>query len=475
MAATAASRARTARQSAPVRGRAFQALNHGGLAGPLCPEAALKALSAAWFGGTPEAQMANARKASEVGFVSNILKLKGELFDHGRRLEAASGSARDQKRLDAWLQDKRGAALVDGVARKAWKDWLQLDVFVLAWYEFSSAPGVLAPESCTYRNCAGSERLDWKHGYEKEDLDLIAEQFTDAKERTAFKLRYGATSGLVRVGDPQWNEKWPALAEEFFVARRDESGRGFGEPRLKALFTVLDTVRSLEIGESVLAHGGRHVLKQHKLGYEPTGSSTVSQTHAKKGDITAVRTAVEGKSGLQEMVENFDHKVEFATIDPKFFTEEKWRGVRQAIADWGGPLAQMFLAGTTDGREAPMMAELLLAEAHAERSRMAGALAPVLGQFAPVPVRFAWSDACFVDFRLRFETLLKGVQAGAVSLPTLHEALGLDTARERERMKAMHEEKGVWRPVFDAAHGDDPGGAGGAGGGGGRPVGAPDP
>lgn len=382
-----------------------------------------------------------ARDWSErIPLLNTIVETTASFWDYGFEVVPEKPG----KEWDAWW--KANGRKVCEFKDEVWNDWLRVDVAVMFWNtEEKWGPLTLRAEQCEYSDAFGKPKLKYRHGLTEKQI----------RELKADKKRFEGGKVELRNDDEEGFEVW----------KRQRKGEGFGKPKLHGLFQACATYDSLETGENLLGLLHRLVQRHHRLGYEITNGvyAGTSNQHWDEKRWKDIEKFFNNLFGVVETSGNHDHKIEFITAPTEYFKEDKWKGIIMRVLDWAGPIGwAMFREGMTTNM-------LRLAEPIAvkERSKLAWILMRVLEDgFEAPPCTVKWGNQCFADARIAAELIKFGMQSGAVSVPTYHEYVGLNTDRERERKQRDHKEKDIWKPTYDAAHG--PGDAAG------RPPGTPD-
>ena len=395
-------------------------------------------------------------------FVESTLGAKAAFFNHGFRLTA--DTPEDRAALKTWLDatpDKarvKNSVRVNKYVTDVWSQWLTLDNVVSFWREASGFAFTIGAERCKYSDALGLPKLKVCLGYKPQDLTGIG---LDAEERK----RYATAERTLNEGD----------GEFFHVTTRAELGAGFAWPRLHRIFAALAQSESMEASERTLAHAGRLVGRQHKIGYEVKAGQKAGLpvNHYKAARGTAIERAFQGKLGFFEFATNFDHNILWAgLVDPKQYDGRKWDTITRRLMHWAGPVGFMLLAQQVS----PYLLPMLMTEAGWERGQIATHLESVLPEAFPgcPPGKVRWSNRCFTDLRTAAELLKFLQQAGGLSLRTATEDSGYDRDEEIEHKKVEAKlDPSLTSPPFDPAHGNRPGKAGKDTGG--RPEGTPDP
>lgn len=320
---------------------------------------------------------------------------------------------------------------------EVWEDWMRVDTGVMFWNtEEDWGPLTLRAEQCEYSDAFGKPKLKFRHGLSEKQI----------RELKADKRRF--EGGKVELRN--------TAEEGFEVWKRQRKGEGFGKPRLHGLFDACATYDSLEKGENLLGLLHRLVQRHHRLGYEITNGvyAGTSNQHWDLKRWQDIEKFFKNLFGVVETSGNHDHKIEFITAPTEYYKEDKWKGIIRRMLDWAGPIGWAMFKDTLSSNMIAMAEPLAVLE----REKLRWILMRVLQEgFKAPPCKITWNSQCFRDARIAAELMKFGVSSGAVSIPTYHEYMGVDTDKERLRKKKDHEEKDIWRPVYDAAHGDPEG------------------
>jgi hypothetical protein len=216
----------------------------------------------------------------------------------------------------------------------------------------------------------------------------------------------------------------------------------------------------MEVGETMLAYAGRLVLRFHQLGFEvKSGSNAAKQAEYlwKKNRASAIEKFFKGRQGFAETTGQFDHKINYVWVDPKFYDPKKWDTIISRMLWWAGPLGFMMMAKSVS----PFLLGMLKAQAEQDRRVVGAHLEAVIndGFRIGVPVKLSWSNRCFYDGRLAWDMVKTLMQQGPLSLTTSLEEAEFDPAEESERKKSeaplSRDEELL--PKFDPNHGKRPG------------------
>lgn len=384
--------------------------------------------------------------------VREMTRARRAFLNYGCRLLPVDPAQKDA--VAEWSQSKDGLR-ASKVLRDAVTEWIQMDCVLAFWMEEARLPAtLLAPEAVVYSDMFGLERL-------KVCLKVDEKQMLAAGIPRDLVARY-------RRGEVLLSED----ADEYFsVLKNERVGHGLGRPRMESAFDVLSECESLEIGENLLASVARTVIRQHVMGHEiKSGPKAGSPVHFLKSNRSKeVKDFFMGRTGFLEFASNFDHEIKLHWIDPKMLSAEKWATIVDRLVWWGGPAALLYLARTIQ----PYLLTVLRAQCEEDRALLRPFINEVIQTYDPPgPVTVDWSNRCFTEPRVAAELMKFLVQQGPLSLRTALEDSGFDAEEERTRKaEELEDDPKLHLPIFDAAHGDNPG----TNDGGGRPPGTPDP
>jgi hypothetical protein len=419
--------------------------------------------------GEKNSAYAKARKIARTNYwLREFLKIKFNVMNYGLWIAPASddGQAPDPKdveKLAKWMSKKvplpefkgnatdtdigvpSGAEITNGeLVRKfikdAWREYLLLNSVIAFWRD-DLLPITLRHERCRYKDVFGTETLFYQHGLGLKEIALLPKEQQD---------RFKSKSEIAI----DWNEG------EYFKVLKDElTGDGLPWPDIQAIFRTIDTMESMEMGESTYAFSGRQHFRHHLVGHPiesgPMAGKPVHFWKTERGK--KIREIFENKKGfLGDYCGNFDHELKYWHEDINYFDEDKWKSPEHRLNMWGGPLAQMMIEKQTN----PFLSQLLRAEGDTLRGDMATFLESAINQgFGPKPeIKVGWSNLIFNDSRVLAEYLKFGVSCGAVSQQTWREECGFNDVRERQRKEqealAVKKDKTMFQPAYDPAHGD---------------------
>lgn len=384
--------------------------------------------------------------------IRTLIKLKTAFYDFGFKLlpENKDEADFDNETLDTWL--KQNAMAINQFRSAVWQDIISLDNTIIFWRDDSSIPAITLPaERCDYEDKLGYEKLTYRHGITSEQLKMIG--LEDPEMALRFK-----TSEIIVGYKYEGLKLVPVEGEYFMVAKKAPIGDGFAWPSLMSIADALGQCESMEIGESLLAFAMRQVVRMHKIGHEiKNGPHAGWDTHFwKKQRSDKIKAQLEGKVGYYEFTTNFDHIIEYPWPDIKKFDASKWESVKERFCWWGGPVGWMIFGRGVN----PYTMQMLRAEALKEREFIEPYLTRAFNEAfnPPVPLKIRWSNRCFFDSRIASEMLKFGVTQGLVSANTAVPELGFVPSEElehkKEEMDMEKETPGLFRPIFDAAHGD---------------------
>ena len=379
-------------------------------------------------------------------FVTEVVKLKTAFYNYGVRFVAPPGKA--AKLTDYLDKNPQLKADMNRYVREVWREWLMLRNVASFWREESQTfPVLLSPEDCKFTDALGIPKLTVNLGYKKEDAP--------AGTSKAMLDRYYSGKAI------ELDEKWD---EHFDVLTAQRRGKGFGYPDLYSVFRTLSQVESMEIGEQMLALAGRRILHRHKIGFEQRGQNPARYQQDfsvfKKKRADAILAFMNGRFGMMDTVQNFDHAIEVFLGDggPKNYEGKKWDTTIRRLMWWGGPLGFMMVANSMN----PFLLNMLKTSANEEREEVTRHLNLVLNAAfrLPVPIKVAFSNRCFIDSRLAWDMVATLMKQGPLSATTGLQSADFDPETEKENKTEEGQDPEVYLPVFNA------GGQGGEGGGG---------
>lgn len=394
-------------------------------------------------------------------FLKQGLKLKIGFANCGFEIKPAKGTAKgSSQKIRKWWAGLGTRAQKDiyELGLESWLDWYLLDVTIAFWRDnFQSARidkhqpvFTLPPEDCRYTDIFGVEVL-------KVLMNLGSDEKKDLSN--AMVERYGRRE--VTLDE--------AKGENFRVLKRARRGKGFGCPHIYTLIKTLKATDGLETMDVLWAHKCRTAMRQFLVGHEiKNGPWAGRASHFWTEKIgQAIQKFWEAKMGDVDWSTNFDVKVEFPFPSLDRFKKEKFEGVFQRMALWLGPVGAIFFGAKVDD----MQMKALRAELLEDRALMRFHLIDILTTVydPPVAIDIKWSEKIFIDSRLYLELLKQLLTAGPLSQRTALEALAEDAETQREykeeeaELAQSEKTKGQVLPMYDPAHGNEPGKAGPAG------------
>ncbi len=375
-------------------------------------------------------------------FVEQINQLKTAFYNYGLRILPVDKKA-GRDTLKSWMEDPDNRESLLRYIDNVWDEWHLLDSVISFWREEAqTTPFVLLGETCRYSDAMGMQKLRVNLGYKKDQL--VNTGLSDEEIR-----RY--TSPEIEL-----NEEYD---EYFRVLTRGIRGSGLSVPRLYRVFRTLSQAESMEVGETMLAYGGRLVLRFHQFGFEVKSSSNAAKQAEylwKKPRANAVETFFKGRQGFAETTGQFDHKISYIWVDPKLYDGKKWETIINRMLWWAGPLGFMMMAKSIS----PFLLGMLKTQAEKDRRRVGAHLETVINKGFEIgtPIKLSWSNRCFYDERLAWDMVKSLMQQGPLSLTTSLEEANFDPEQESERKKdeAKTSRDEELLPKFDPNHGQRP-------------------
>ena len=131
---------------------------------------------------------------------------------------------------------------------------------------------------------------------------------------------------------------------------------------------------------------------------------------------------------------NFDHEIDWESVDNKIFDKSKYEGAERWIMLWSFPIGQMLRA---DGNNSPYMMPLLKHQIHEERKIIAPFLEQTISMSLNLShkIKIMWKDDCFSLPADREASIRYGHKIGAISTATFLEHLGLSAQDELDKKK----------------------------------------
>ena len=394
-------------------------------------------------------------------FIRQIILLRFALYNYGFRL-----TGQDKKSSAAvkdWLAGKWYGIPIKKImaqfVRDAWMEWLIQDNAIAIWRKRAGGtrPLVYPVEHCSYSDDFGVERLSFAHGLAKTDINKLDKPGQlDTTERK--ELLSSKDINLEKTGNSATSKLF-----DFEVMKRARFGFGLAWPQLRTVFNTVGAWESLEMADWQLCDALRTVYEMHKIGHEiKNGPHAGSNAHfLKKVRAEAVRKLIGSSkntlASVKRLIVNFDHAIEYPRPEPKHFEASRYAGMLDRLVYWAMPLSQMLFAKSVN----PFLMPIFKAQATTERELVGAFIESVLVKTlgAPEQIKAEFSDDVFWDSRLLADVLKTGLVTGPLSQETWLNKSGFNAQRERELKDGendlpMHQ----LTPVFDAAHGNNPGG-----------------
>lgn len=345
--------------------------------------------------------------------------------------------SRDQVQVESTSTNRQE---VTKFIKAAWRNWNLFDNLAGFWRDGADYPLILPLERTTYANVLGIETLKYRHGLSQAQIALLTPE--DQGRFTKSEINIDAGAG-----------------EHFKVLTRQDEGSGYGVPRLFSVITLLAQEESQACGLHSLAFALRSVKRHHKIGHKiETGPHSGKPQHFwSKKRHAAIMKSFDRKTGFADFTSNFDHEIEFPWPDVANFDETLFKGSSARLMRWGGPVARMMMMETA----APMMTQLLRAEASEERDSLKEWLEAVINLAfkPPVPIGIKWSNMIFNTDRLHEELLKFSFDRGLASSETTRDLIGLDHESENEKKRIEADDpdaKKLYTPIWDDSHGSSP-------------------
>lgn len=333
-------------------------------------------------------------------------------------------------------------------------------------------PHTIQPFKCTYTSAGGYPKLKIALDWDKQDLpgSPLNYQSGQQERQLGFYAQNDAARKLKVSGERDKEEHWSVFSEGAF-------GFGFGRPSMAAIFRPLGQSASMEAGETQIGYLARSPIRQTQLGHEtrygPYAGTAANFVTKKRWEQN--RKILQPQQGFMDMTTNFDHKIIYHWIDPKWFDASKWQTIIQRIIWWGGPAAWMFVTKSIN----PFLFPIFMREAQDVRRKVISHVQPMLAlalDADDLTVKF--SDTCFTDQRLMLDMMKFLVAQGPMSTTTALEWGGMNPETETENKEKEAKKPLLRLPIFNkGGQGSGAASSGGAGpkNEGGRPHGAPDP
>ena len=408
------------------------------------------------FAKSPKRVMELCRQVAEKSFVSAWLNLKSAYVLQGLHLAGPGGqklTAAHEARPKPWVR----------LAEDLLKEWFITSNCVVNWaVDPGAIPGLDGQDSLPRALVLDTEQVDYEDKGGIPRIKLPQKLFDEIKESIGLspdELRKRVDEwkkGVVLGSDEELN-----LGHRFLVRTSAKLGAGLGMPSLYQVIIDLGIMELLRTGDLNGALAMKDVVRQTKKGHQLQYGTIAGQNtyYLKKGDVKVFKEIWKKGVGLFDMITNFDVEVSFPFLDPKFFTEEKYKPAMSRVMQWVGPLARALEAGAGEAGTIAMAA--WRAEGLQLRGIIGGLLEEILnhpdyhrGQLAEgerVVVRF--NPLSFHANREARETASFLLGNALISPQTATELFGFDDAVEQARLKQAHADGESRYPAFEPKQG----------------------
>ncbi len=378
-------------------------------------------------------------EATYSNFVNWVLYFKGVLFNDGFRVPGA-----DAAHMPALRR----------IANDVWTEYLINDNAVCFWTPTGSASPstgsaaelpvvqVFDCEDVDYDNSLGIESVTLRFN---KKIKLTGAQKAQLPERYVKALEEGRLLVLDEDED-----------EFFRVLTLQKVGKGLAVPRLRAAFDDLSTLALLGKGDWNAAWTMKDVIRQIKKGHQVTGGNLAGMPvhFMKSEEKDLILKGLQGKTGAFDVVSNFDVDIMYPLFDPKFFSEDKYKGTLMKLIQWSGPVGLLFHSDLT--RSLEDLIPIVQAEADYHRLVVASHLESIFNDpnFSGMSgLKVEFSPVTFVTVKNVLAYVTAGVTNGLMSPQTGQTLMRLNGATEAANMTKARARKQDFTPVFEAKQG----------------------
>jgi len=379
--------------------------------------------------------------ATENAFCREVLDTRRGFQNHGFRLFNEKGDLLNVPKNPQAFWKKNGRA-INRYVKEVWREW---NIFSNAIAFWNPDMGLATPPICL-----PLQRVEYKDVMGLEELIFQHELSRDKVEELGWQATKGYDSGKVTFTDDS--------PERFQVLKDGKLGDGLSIPKMKTVRQCCNSIARLQDADGVYAEAANMLIMQHKLGHEIKSGPWAGSPNnfASKARIEKIRKAFNGKLGLVRFTGNFDHTIDFSTLDSKLFDSTKYDGAERWLMWWSFPIGQMLEAkGTT----APFLMPLLKGQVASQRELVGPFLEETIAQAFGMDqeLKITWSDTCFRDPREVAAYARYLHKAGPLSAGTALEEAGYDPGIEAANKVEEAKIPDNFLPIYDESHGNQPG------------------
>lgn len=327
------------------------------------------------------------------------------------------------------------------LARDVWAEFLLSDSVTVIWLD-GGTPAVMQGEDVDFENKFGQEKVTIRMERQKVSKTLrkaIGDSFANALEKDGKIVIENGRSGLLNCR----------------VLTTAKDGSGFPMPSVKAAMMDLAIIELLKIGEWNGAFARRNLIRQAKKGHEIKNGNLAGQPmHFYKTAFgKQLLKFLSEKIGYSEFVGNFDLEFDYVFLPADFFDAKIYDAVHRRLMTWAGGAGLVAEAvDKTDDRFTNGL-DMLRHEVLEPRRMVAAFLEEILSKCGVREAEVAFSNSIFFTVNQLQAYVSQAATNGHMSPQTAREWLGLDTAREANRMKAARKDPDGYMPPFEAKQG----------------------
>jgi hypothetical protein len=409
-----------------------------------------------WMVANPQEIFAMCRRMRKNRFVSSVLYMKQITFAEGFRFLGAAG-----RKLEADYPEVDFSLIADDL----WQEFLLCDNAVVVWRD--PQEGGRLPElrvlDCDeiqkYESAASGDRI-WVKAWPE-----LLEWIKASEEGRS--VGGGSGAGLVDVNG---KELTSAMVNKggvplhlldgwhFRLLTTAKRGCGLAVPRLFSIFLDLAIEEVHQSGDFNGALKNRDAPRHYRMGHkiDKGRDEGAPKYYGNEEEFRLMAREFEKKIGVWSLVGRFDGELSFPFMDPVFFTDKKYEGLRSRLTEWAGPVMQFLRPQTGEVSQGAMT--MLRQEGKWNRQRVAGFLQRVLGAFEfsgalIAGVRVGWNPWAFFSQRYQIEYMRFLQDHAHVSNGYFQDLLEVDAELEDERSLMERSNPDRWIPIHEPAQG----------------------
>ncbi len=365
------------------------------------------------------------------------------------------------------------------VVKDVMSDYLAVDNVVALWRKGQDELPhitILDAEVCQYKSTKGCKQITLRYD---SDSSLFS---TKAKKSSAIRrfgkemaeaMAYGREITIIKGENDDWD------IDVLAAGKRKET---FAVPSMVAILDDLDFVEMLKIGDWNGAYTRKDILRIATKGYGIKSGSGAGRSvgDAKPKHLKKLSAGLRKVMGLTNLALNWDTAISHEYLSSEFFGEHRSKDALKRLVAWGGLEAALLMDGFSQvSGVSPYMARLWRPRVRAARRDVGEFCARI---FNNPSFRNIETDVVLVPefdegvlYNTEELTRLVEHQLGhaVISIDTARERHGVDSEKEKARIKESHDHLDENTPVHEPRQGivsqmrnndDDDGGGGGGGG-----------